>query len=63
MRDGITFLSRIPKIHFAHSCCFCDHLFAVVGVLKGYDQLLNIVLDEASEYLRGPFLCLKPSSY
>jgi len=22
-------------------------------VLKGYDQLLNLVLDEAREYLRG----------
>ena len=26
---------------------------AVSGVLKGYDQLLNLVLDEAVEYLRG----------
>jgi U6 snRNA-associated Sm-like protein LSm7 len=26
---------------------------AVSGVLKGYDQLLNVVLDEAIEYLRG----------
>jgi len=26
---------------------------AVSGVLKGYDQLLNVVLDEAVEYLRG----------
>lgn len=26
---------------------------AVQGVLKGYDQLLNMVLDEAIEYLRG----------
>lgn len=26
---------------------------AVSGVLKGYDQLLNMVLDEAIEYLRG----------
>ncbi len=26
---------------------------AVVGTLKGYDQLLNMVLDETSEYLRG----------
>mmetsp|Transcript_5670 Transcript_5670/g.17108 ORF Transcript_5670/g.17108 Transcript_5670/m.17108 type:complete len:80 (+) Transcript_5670:111-350(+) len=25
----------------------------VSGVLKGYDQLLNMVLDEAVEYLRG----------
>ena len=28
-------------------------LAAVSGVLKGYDQLLNLVLDEAVEYLRG----------
>ncbi|KAG7670789.1 hypothetical protein Ndes2526B_g01457 [Nannochloris sp. 'desiccata'] len=26
----------------------------VVGTLKGYDQLLNLVLDEATEYLRDP---------
>eukprot|EP00887_Chlorella_sp_A99_P007399 scaffold2.g7399.t1 len=26
----------------------------VAGVLKGYDQLLNLVLDEAVEYLRDP---------
>lgn len=26
----------------------------VVGVLKGYDQLLNIVLDEAIENMRDP---------
>ncbi|XP_054811573.1 sm-like protein LSM7 isoform X2 [Prosopis cineraria] len=25
----------------------------VTGTLKGYDQLLNLVLDEALEYLRG----------
>jgi len=25
----------------------------VTGTLKGYDQLLNLVLDEAIEYLRG----------
>lgn len=26
----------------------------VTGVLKGYDQLLNVVLDETVEYLRDP---------
>lgn len=26
----------------------------VTGVLKGYDQLLNLVLDETVEYLRDP---------
>ena len=25
------------------------------GVLKGYDQLLNLVLDETIEYARGTF--------
>ena len=25
----------------------------VSGILKGYDQLLNVVLDDAVEYLRG----------
>lgn len=25
----------------------------VTGVLKGYDQLLNLVLDETLEFLRG----------
>lgn len=28
----------------------------VTGQLKGYDQLLNIVLDEVKEYLRGMFV-------
>lgn len=26
---------------------------SVTGTLKGYDQLLNLVLDEAVEFLRG----------
>ena len=25
----------------------------VVGVLKGYDELVNLVLDDADEYIRG----------
>lgn len=38
------------------------YLVAVQGVLKGYDQLLNLVIDEADEYLRGePELSLPPS--
>jgi small nuclear ribonucleoprotein (snRNP)-like protein len=31
-------------------------LTAVIGTLKGYDQLLNLVLDEATEYLRGKIM-------
>ena len=25
----------------------------VVGTLKGYDELVNLVLDDADEYIRG----------
>lgn len=31
---------------------------AVVGLLKGFDGLVNIVLDDAVEYLRGACGCL-----
>ena len=27
----------------------------MTGTLKGYDQLLNLVLDEAVEFLRGSY--------
>jgi small nuclear ribonucleoprotein (snRNP)-like protein len=27
--------------------------FAVTGILKGYDQLLNLVLDEVQEEVQG----------
>lgn len=27
--------------------------FVVVGTLKGYDQLMNLVLDDVQETLRG----------
>lgn len=30
-----------------------NSIIPVVGVLKGYDQLMNLVLDEAVEHLRG----------
>lgn len=32
--------------------------FSASGILKGYDALLNLVLDNAVEYLRGTFLIL-----
>lgn len=28
----------------------------VIGTLKGYDQLMNLVLDDVKETLRGIFL-------
>ena len=31
----------------------CSWAVPVEGVLKGYDQLLNLVLDETVEYARG----------
>jgi small nuclear ribonucleoprotein (snRNP)-like protein len=32
---------------------------AVVGILKGYDQLMNLVLDEVKETMRGMLHTLK----
>jgi U6 snRNA-associated Sm-like protein LSm7 len=29
-------------------------LFAVIGLLKGYDQLMNLVMDDVEEYIRDP---------
>ena len=31
------------------------HVRKVVGTLKGYDQLMNLVLDDVREFTRGPF--------
>ena len=43
--------------HHIKSICIDDETWhAVEGVLKGYDQLLNLVLDETIEYARGTFL-------
>lgn len=33
-------------------------LSTVVGTLKGYDQLMNLVLDDVKENLRGIFFYL-----
>jgi small nuclear ribonucleoprotein (snRNP)-like protein len=33
-----------------------DNLSAVTGILKGYDQLLNLVLDEVEEEASGKSL-------
>ncbi|MBE7179812.1 MAG: hypothetical protein INR71_01155 [Terriglobus roseus] len=35
-------------------------LRAVSGILKGYDQLMNLVLDEVKEVLRGASDTLPP---
>jgi small nuclear ribonucleoprotein (snRNP)-like protein len=46
--------------------CLCVHVLAVVGILKGYDPLVNIVLDDTQEFLRGAFThadCCLSSDY
>lgn len=49
---ALSFCRRQTVTAAAHRC-YAFAPSAVVGVLKGYDQLLNLVLDEAVEYLRG----------
>lgn len=40
--------------HLSICACLCGlWLRTVVGTLKGYDQLMNLVLDDAQELLRG----------
>lgn len=29
------------------------YVFVVTGILRGYDQLMNLVIDETQEHLRG----------
>ena len=41
-----------PSLPLSHTRTL-SQFKTVEGVLKGYDQLLNLVLDEATEYLRG----------
>jgi hypothetical protein len=48
-REGLaTTLARI----LLNALTMC-RLYAVTGILKGYDQLLNLVLDEVEEHLQG----------
>ena len=32
-------------------------ILQVIGTLKGYDQLMNLVLDDVKETLRGIYSC------
>ena len=48
-------LAAIALPAFIRCWSTCLRLAAVVGVLKGYDPLMNLVLDEAVEYLRGVY--------
>ena len=44
-REGIALLSRIDELSHPHTP-------TVTGILKGYDQLLNLVLDDVTEELQ-----------
>ena len=35
---------------------FSKSYISASGLLKGFDPLLNLVLDEATEYLRGRYM-------
>lgn len=39
----------VSTLHCLRSAC------PVTGILKGYDPLLNLVLDETREFIRDPF--------
>lgn len=40
------------KLHRAQYPFYSDHV-TVTGILKGFDQLLNVVLDEVEELPHG----------
>jgi small nuclear ribonucleoprotein (snRNP)-like protein len=46
------------KLLGGRECTFIATVLILgMGVLKGYDQLLNMVLDDTVEYLRGLLFC------
>lgn len=52
-REGMPSFSHLPLSHPCQAPLeTAATLPAVVGTLKGYDQLLNLVLDEAIEHMR-----------
>ena len=54
-RTPRTFHPRAVHVSLSSCCVLAPSvsLLAVVGLLKGYDHLVNLVLDEAVEYMRG----------
>ena len=48
--DPITMTPWSFIVKFSYVAATC---FSATGVLKGYDALLNVVLDNTTEYLRG----------
>lgn len=51
--DLSRYLEKIIRVKFAGGR-------EVSGILKGYDPLVNLVLDNTTEYLRGKFICIIP---
>ena len=39
--------------------CANNFLLIVVGMLKGFDQLMNLVLDDVQEVMRGESFLLR----
>lgn len=52
-RCWVTHLHVQHSVHGTSSMQASKCRHAVEGVLKGYDPLLNLVLDETKEFLRG----------
>lgn len=54
-----------PRLHFVYvnvTVCFTLTPLTASGVLKGFDPLLNLVLDGTIEYMRGKSSQVKTSS-
>lgn len=52
-------MSRLASLSCLVSCrpnldLLINSFISVIGTLKGYDQLMNLVMDEVQEYLRDP---------
>ena len=52
-REGTPFAYGLDQLHNKQA--------AVTGVLKGYDQLLNLVLDEVQEEIQGKVIPRSPT--
>ena len=45
------YICRVEKINLGLTLSHCSYL--VMGTLKGFDPLVNLVLDNCTEFLRG----------
>ena len=53
-RDAKKKFTVLDMSKYADKELRCSWLPLVAGILKGYDALLNLVLDETREYLKDP---------